>query len=125
MNRRRFLCQGLALPAAAGGALKATRNATVDAALPGLQDKFFGCIAAVNLGRDTDCLAAIAGGISGALMGAGAVPEEWIRQVDAATAQMPVTNSRRKLREHADGLYTAYRARLHKMRSFVDVMEQA
>ena len=82
-------------------------------------------IAAVNLGRDTDCLAAIAAGISGALSGAAAIPEEWIRQVDRATALMPVTNSRRTLRQHADGLYESYRARLRRMRSFAETMEKA
>jgi ADP-ribosylglycohydrolase len=82
-------------------------------------------VAAVNLGRDTDCLAAIAGGISGALNGTGAIPEEWIKQVDYATTKMPVTNSRRTLREHSDGLYQAYRARLGKLKSFADTMERA
>lgn len=82
-------------------------------------------IAAVNFGRDTDCLSAIAAGISGALSGAGAIPEGWINQVDYATTKMPVTNSRRTLREHADGLYEAYRARLSRIRSFVDEMERA
>ncbi len=82
-------------------------------------------IAAVNLGRDTDCLAAIAGGISGALNGARALPAEWLSQVDAATAKMPVTNSRRTLREHSDGLYQAYRARLRKLKAFADLMDQA
>jgi len=82
-------------------------------------------IAAVNCGRDTDCLAAIAGGISGALSGAAALPEEWIKQVDFATTKMPVTNNRRTLRQHSDGLYEAYRARLRRMRAFADQMEQA
>lgn len=82
-------------------------------------------IAAVNLGRDTDCLAAIAAGISGALSGAAAIPEEWIRQVDYATTKMPVTNSRRTIREHADGLYEAYIARLRRLRSYADQMERA
>jgi len=82
-------------------------------------------IAAVNLGRDTDCLAAIAAGISGALSGAASIPEEWVRQVDYATTKMPVTNSRRTLREHADGLYEAYRARLRAMRRYVDTMKEA
>jgi ADP-ribosylglycohydrolase len=82
-------------------------------------------VAAVNLGRDTDCLAAIAGGISGALSGASSIPEEWLRQVDYATTKMPVTNSRRTLREHADGLYEAYRTRLRNMRSFAETMEKA
>ncbi len=82
-------------------------------------------LAAVNFGRDTDCLAAIAGGISGALSGPAVIPEEWIKQVDYATTRMPVTNSRRTLRQHADGLYEAYRARLRKLRTFADAMEQA
>jgi ADP-ribosylglycohydrolase len=82
-------------------------------------------IAAVNFGRDTDCLAAVSAGISGALSGAGAIPEEWIKQVDFATTKMPVTNSRRTLREHADGLYEAYRARLSRMRAFADEMERS
>jgi ADP-ribosylglycohydrolase len=82
-------------------------------------------IAAVNFGRDTDCLAAVSAGISGALSGAGGIPAEWIKQVDYATTKMPVTNSRRTLREHADGLYEAYRARLARMRSFADEMERA
>jgi ADP-ribosylglycohydrolase len=82
-------------------------------------------IAAVNLGRDTDCLAAIAGGISGALSGASSIPEAWTRRVDFATTKMPVTNSRRTLREHADGLYEAYRTRLRGLRSFAETMEKA
>jgi ADP-ribosylglycohydrolase len=82
-------------------------------------------IAAVNFGRDTDCLAALAGGISGALSGPASLPEEWIRQVDYATSRMPVTNNRRTLRGHADGLYEAYRARLARMRAFADEMEKA
>ncbi len=82
-------------------------------------------IAAVNFGRDTDCLAAIAGGISGALSGSAAIPAEWIELVDHATAKMPVTNSRRTLREHADGLYEAYHARLRNLRAFVEAMQPA
>jgi ADP-ribosylglycohydrolase len=82
-------------------------------------------IAGVNMGRDTDCLAAVAGGISGSLTGASSVPEEWIRQVDAATPKMPVTCSRRTLRQSADGLYDAYRARLVRLRSFATQMEEA
>src|ERR1039458_9468686 len=51
-------------------------------------------LAAVNMGRDTDCMSACAAGISGALSGAGSIPEEWIKQVDYATTKMPITNSR-------------------------------
>jgi ADP-ribosylglycohydrolase len=82
-------------------------------------------LAAVNLGRDTDCLAAIAGGISGALSGPGALPQEWISQVDTATTKMPVTNSRRSLQQHADGLYDAFRARLRKWQDYAGMMQPA
>jgi ADP-ribosylglycohydrolase len=33
---------------------------------------------AVNLGEDTDTVAAVAGGLAGALYGYGAIPEEWL-----------------------------------------------
>jgi ADP-ribosylglycohydrolase len=82
-------------------------------------------VAAVNTGRDTDCLAAVAGGISGSLTGGGSLPEEWIKQSDYATSLNVYTNSQRTLREHSDGLYAAYKARLAKMRTFVDEMEKA
>ena len=82
-------------------------------------------ISGVNMGRDTDCLAAVAGGISGSLTGAGSVPEEWIRQVDYATTKMPITCSRRTLRQSADGLYDAYRARLARLGGYVTQMEAA
>ena len=68
-------------------------------------------IAAVNMGRDTDCLAAVAGGISGALNG-GARSAEWIKQLDYATTLNRFTNSQRTLRQHSDGLYEAFRTRL-------------
>lgn len=82
-------------------------------------------IAAVNLGRDTDCLAAVAGGISGALSGGGAIPAEWIEQVDRATGLNRYTNSQRTLRQHADGLYEAFRARLARMKAYAAEMESA
>lgn len=67
-------------------------------------------IAAVNFGRDTDCLAAVAGGLAGALSGAASLPHEWIRQVDDATRVDPYTNNGRTIEETADGLLKAYRA---------------
>ena len=82
-------------------------------------------VAAVNMGRDTDCLAAIAGGLAGALSGAAALPEQWIRQLDHATTINRFTNTQRTLREHADGLYNAYRARLSRLREFAARMEGA
>jgi ADP-ribosylglycohydrolase len=82
-------------------------------------------ISGVNMGRDTDCLAATASGISGALTGASSIPEEWFKQVDYATTKMPVTNSRRTVRQSADGMYEAFQARLRRMRSYVGEMEKA
>ncbi len=82
-------------------------------------------VSAVNLGRDTDCLAAVSAGISGALTGAGSVPEEWVKQVDYATTKMPVTCSRRTVRESADGVYNAFHARLARLRTYAERMENA
>ncbi|MCL2866335.1 MAG: ADP-ribosylglycohydrolase family protein [Clostridia bacterium] len=79
-------------------------------------------IAASNLGRDTDCIAAVAGGIAGALDGTRHLPSEWIAQVDEATAVLRYTNNRRTMREHADGLYYAFKNRLQKMREQADRM---
>jgi ADP-ribosylglycohydrolase len=79
-------------------------------------------ITAVNLGRDTDCIAAVAAGISGALDGSASLPEEWIRQVDHATSVHRYTNSKRTLRENADGLYEAYKKRLRKLVDYADTM---
>jgi len=82
-------------------------------------------IAAVNLGRDTDCLASVATGISGALSGGSAIREDLIKQVDYATTLNKYTNSQRTLRQGADGLYEAYKARLRKMKAFVEEMDVA
>ncbi len=81
--------------------------------------------AAVNTGRDTDCLASVAAGISGALSGTDSIPNDLIKQVDYATSINPHTNSQRTLRENSDGLYNAFRARLAKMKAFAEKMESA
>ena len=79
-------------------------------------------IAGVNLGRDTDCVTAIAAGISGALTGISSIPEKWIEQVDSATKKNPFTNTQRTMKENADGLYNAFRNRLDKTKEFYDAM---
>jgi ADP-ribosylglycohydrolase len=71
-------------------------------------------IGAVNFGRDTDCLAAVAGGLAGALSGFQTIRQEWIDQVDEATKQNKYTNSQRTLKETADGLYQAVLARIER-----------
>lgn len=79
-------------------------------------------ITAVNFGRDTDCLAAVAGGLSGALSGTSKIPKDWMDQVNKATAQDPYTNSKRSMDETADGLFHAYLTRMEKIRKYMDIM---
>ncbi len=81
--------------------------------------------AGVNMGRDTDCLTAVAGGISGALSGADSIPPEVVKQADHATSVNPHTNSKRTLRETSDGLYNAFKARLARMKTYVNEMDAA
>ena len=80
-------------------------------------------IAGVNMGRDTDCVTAIAGGISGALTGAQSLPQAWIEQLDYATSVCTCTNSQRTLRQSADGLYDALTKRMQAMRAYADCMQ--
>ncbi|RPH50614.1 MAG: hypothetical protein EHM91_01895 [Planctomycetota bacterium] len=81
-------------------------------------------VSAVNFGRDTDCLAAVAGGLCGALSGAQRLPPEWIDQVDAATRQDPYTNNRRTIGETADALYEAFQARQARLAAYVEEMRR-
>jgi ADP-ribosylglycohydrolase len=80
-------------------------------------------VASVNMGRDTDCATAVAAGISGALTGSSSLPEGLVRQVDRATSLNRYTNSQRTLREHSDGLYQAFRARLQRMKDYAAGMD--
>ena len=79
-------------------------------------------LTAVNFGRDTDCLAAAAGGLSGALSGVHTLPREWIAQVNDATRRDPYTNNRRTIEEAADGLFTAFQARLRRLSDYTKLM---
>ena len=82
-------------------------------------------LGAVNFGRDTDCLAAVAGGLAGALSGVAPIPVDWIRQVNEATRQDPYTNSYRTIEETADGLLEAYLARQQRLRKYLELMGDA
>ena len=79
--------------------------------------------AGINMGRDTDCLAAVAGGITGALSGGASIPADVVKQVDYATSLNPHTNSQRTLRENSDGLYHAFQARLARMKAYAQEMD--
>ena len=69
----------------------------------------------VNLGRDTDCMAAMSGGLAGALSGIGAVPDDWVKQVDEATFANPYTNIQVKIEDHARGVHQAIQSRAKRM----------
>ena len=79
-------------------------------------------LAGVNMGRDTDCVAAVAGGISGALCGTASIPEEWIKQLDYAASVNSHTCSKRTLAENTDGLYDAFMKKLAGMKAYVESM---
>lgn len=79
-------------------------------------------IAGVNMGRDTDCVAAVAAGIAGALDGTASLPEKWITQLEYATSINPHTNSKRTMKENADGVYNAFKNRLAKEAAFAREM---
>ena len=81
--------------------------------------------AGVNMGRDTDCLTAVAAGLSGALSGPLGIPAELISQVDKATSLNKYTNSQRTLRQTSDGLYEAFQARLKRAKAWAAEMEGA
>ncbi len=102
-----IVAKGLAIVAATGGRLR-----------PAL-------IAAVNYGRDTDCLAAVVGGLAGALCGAEELDPQWIAQVNAATKADPYTNSLMDIDETSEGLFRAVRNRVERQRRTLAVMEDA
>jgi len=80
-------------------------------------------VSATNLGRDTDCAAAVAAGLSGALGQVDTIPQEWVDQVDHATSVHRFTNNKRTLRECSDGLYEAFRTKHRRNREYVAVMD--
>jgi len=82
-------------------------------------------ITAVNFGRDTDCLAAVAGGIAGALSGRCDLPQEWIDQVDRATKMNPHTCLKLSLDQMADIVVDAVRAEKKRMEHYAAELEAA
>ena len=80
-------------------------------------------IYAVNLGRDTDCKAYVAGGLAGALRGIDAIPQEWVKVVETEVVDDPYTVSRRTARQAAEGLYEACMAEMRKTQKAIEQME--
>jgi len=80
-------------------------------------------IYAVNLGRDTDCKAYVAGGLSGALRGIEAIPSQWVETVEKQVLDDPYTVSRRTARQSAEGLYQACVNEMQKIRRAVSEID--
>ena len=80
-------------------------------------------IQSVNFGRDCDCRAYIAGGISGVLRGIDALPAQWVQTVEEALPVDPYTVSNRSLRESTDGLYRALQNNIQKLKKQIESLE--
>jgi hypothetical protein len=78
---------------------------------------------AVNLGRDTDCKAYVAGGLAGALRGIKAWPPEWVELVEKAVGTDPYTVDKRTAHQIAEGLYKACLNELRKVKSQTSELE--
>lgn len=72
-------------------------------------------IIATNRGYDTDCTAASAGALCGALTGTSTIPGSWIEILDAGTASNPYTNAHFTNKATADGLYRALQNKVLRM----------
>jgi len=70
-------------------------------------------------------LAAVVGGLAGALCGAEELDPQWIAQVNAATKADPYTNSLMDIDETSEGLFRAVRNRVERQRRTLAVMEDA
>ncbi len=74
---------------------------------------------AVNLGRDNDCRAYVAGGLAGALTGIEEVPAEWVKVIDEEVVNDPYTVATRTTYETAEGIYKATINTLNKLNETV------
>jgi ADP-ribosylglycohydrolase len=77
-----------------------------------------------NRGRDTDCTAASAGGMAGALTGTSTVPEKWIEYLEKGTRDNPYTNSHMPNKATAQALYRALQNKLKRIGEEVLVAEK-
>ena len=70
---------------------------------------------ATNRGYDTDCTAASAAALCGALSGTAKIPQDWIVTLDAGIANNPYTNAHFTNKATADGLYRALQNKVYRM----------
>jgi ADP-ribosylglycohydrolase len=80
-------------------------------------------ITAANCYRDTDCICAVAGGISGALTGPSGITDDWFAQMDKALEANIYTHNKRTIKQDAELMYNAYLEQLGKMKTWADYME--
>jgi len=88
-------------------------------------------IIATNRGYDTDCTAASAASLCGALTGTSTIPEDWKIVLDAGIAENPYTNAHFTNKATADGLYRALQQKVLRMEkealspAYVKLMREA
>ena len=78
---------------------------------------------ATNRGYDTDCTAASAGALCGALSGRTTIPPDWEAILDAGTAGNPYTNAHFTNKATADGLYRALQSKVKRLQEEILEME--
>jgi len=71
---------------------------------------------ATNRGYDTDCTAASAAALCGALSGTSTIPEDWIETLDAGIVNNPYSNSHFTNKATADGFYRALEQKAYRMK---------
>ena len=77
---------------------------------------------ATNRGYDTDCTAASAAALCGALSGTSTIPKDWIETLDAGITNNPYTNAHFTNKATADGLYRALQNKIYRMEEEAKVM---
>jgi len=70
---------------------------------------------ATNRGYDTDCTAASAAALCGALSGTSTIPKDWIETLDAGIVNNPYSNSHFTNKATADGFYRALQNKVRRM----------
>ena len=70
---------------------------------------------ATNRGYDTDCTAASAAALCGALSGTSTIPKDWVETLDAGIINNPYSNSHFTNKATADGLYRALQNKVQRM----------
>lgn len=80
-------------------------------------------IGGTNFGRDTDCIACVAGAIAGAFSGSDALKDGWIETVNSALKQSPYTMQSLSLDQVSEGLYEAILANRTRLQSQINVID--